>query len=85
MNHAVERSGDIWTCSLCSFRAVHTSRGAYTLNNGDGRDMHLAAIVEALSDQRRHVAHVLARLRTQPLDREQLRRLGHCVVTEYDV
>lgn len=83
MNHTVERSDDIWTCPVCSFRAVHTSRGAYVLNNGVGRDLHLSAIVAQQAEQRAHVARVLQRLRNVG-DSALRSRLERCVVGEFE-
>lgn len=83
MNHIPMLSNAIYTCDQCTFRAVQTSRGPYVLNNGAGRDLHLAAIVETQAEQRAHVARVLNRLRGIG-DSALRQRLERCVVGEFE-
>lgn len=83
MNHIPILSNAIYTCDHCTFRAVQTSRGPYVLNNGAGRDLHLAAIVETQAEQQAWVARRLARLRGVN-DTALRQRLERCVVGEFE-
>lgn len=70
MNHIPTCTNQLYTCDHCTFRAVQTSRGPYVLNNGAGRDLHLAAIVSAQAEQRAWVACTKVRLIHQYRDHE---------------
>lgn len=83
MNHIPTQHGQLYICDACSFRAVQTSRGPYVLNNGAGRDLHLAAIVSAQAAQRAWVARLLARLRGIN-DTALRQRLERYVVGEFE-
>lgn len=83
MNHIPTCTNQLYTCDHCTFRAVATSRGPYVLNNGAGRDLHLAAIVSAQAEQREWIARRLARLRNVN-DTALRQRLERCVVGEFE-
>lgn len=84
MNHIPIQHDQLYTCDQCTFRAVATSRGPYVLNNGAGRDIHLAAIVASQVERLAYVARLLARLRG--VNDTALRlRLERCIVGEFEL
>jgi len=95
-NHTPTADNQIYTCPHCSFRAVQTTRGVVTLDPGEGRASHLAAIAQQAAQRRAWVAQAVTRLRNQrtvravvpghdaALSQAQLGRLLRCVVTEYE-
>lgn len=83
MNHTLTTNDKIITCSHCSFRAIITPDRIFVTVEGDGRDIHLAAIVTQQAEQRAHVARVLNRLRNVG-DSALRQRLERCVVGEFE-
>lgn len=63
MTHTPTADNQIYTCPACTFRAVQTTKGVVTLDAGDGRQLHLAAIERATLLRRVYLVHVVRRLR----------------------
>jgi hypothetical protein len=94
--HTPTADNQIYTCPHCTFRAVQTTHGVITLDPGDDRAAHLAAIAQQaelrqgwvnrttlrLYDQ--HIVRAVVPGRDTALSQEQLGRLLRAVASEYE-
>lgn len=88
MNHTPIANDQVYTCDQCSFRAVLTTSGLFTLDSGDGKQQHLDAITADRAARREWVARTVTRLRAQPMSAmaltpRQRERLVRYVMMEY--
>lgn len=98
--HTPTANDQIYTCDQCSFRAVLTTRGLFTLDSGDDKQQHLDAITAERQARREWVYRTVTRIRQQysdgallpssdhfdrePLTLRQTQRLVRAVMMEYE-